>query len=112
MIVLMAIFCCAQSVSAQQRTKVADGIYIALYSNVAVIENDNIQQTIQIKVNKSDGIYEVVCGDTVIKRIAKDGLKEAINSAFKHIGLDGWITKSVTNHYVDKYYQNVCNYLR
>lgn len=112
MIALIAIICCAQSVSAQQRTKVANGIYIALYGNVAVVENNNTQQTIQIKVSKSDGIYEVLCGNTVVRRIAKDGLKEAINSAFKYVGLDGWLTKSTTSYYIDKYYQNVCNYLR
>lgn len=112
MMVLITIICCAGNASAQQRTKVSDGVYIALYGNVAVIENDNTQQSVQIKVVKSDNLYDVVCGDTVVKRVAKEGLKEAINKAFEYAGLDGWATKSAVSYYVDKYYQQACDYFR
>ena len=110
MMVLITIICCAETITAQSRTKVADGVYIALYGNVAVIENHNTQQSIQIKVAKSDSLYDVICGDTVVKSVAKEGLKEAINKAFEYVGLDGWATKSAASYYVDKYYQQVCDY--
>lgn len=111
MMVLISIICCAEIASAQNRTKIADGVYIALYGNVAVIENDNTQQSVQIKVVKSDSFYDVICGDTVVKHVAKEGLKEAINKAFEYAGLDGWASRSVVSYYVDKYYQQVCDYL-
>lgn len=110
MMVLITIILCSETLTAQNRTKVADGVYIALYGNVAVIENDNTQQSIQIKVVKSDNLYDVICGDTVLKRVAKEGLKEAINKAFEYAGLDGWATKSVVGYYVDKYYQQACDF--
>lgn len=110
MIAVIAIICCAETALAQDRTKIADGVYIALYGNVAVIENDNTQQSIQIKVVKSDSFYDVICGDTVVKHVAKEGIKEAINYAFEYVGLDGWVSRSVVSYYVNKYYEKTCDF--
>lgn len=111
MVVMIAALFCAETVSAQKRTQVADGVYIALYGNVAVVENDNTQQTVRIKVVKSDRLYDIICGDTVVRQVAQEGIKEGINKAFEYVGLDGWVSKAVVSHYVNKYYQNVCDFI-
>ncbi len=111
MMAIIATFCCTETVSAQQRTKVADGVYIALYGNVAVVENDNTQQTVKIRVIKSDSLYDIMCGDTVVRQVTQEGIKEGINKAFEYIGLDGWVSRTVVSHYVNKYYQNVCDFI-
>lgn len=113
-IAFVAIFCVVDTANAQQRTKVGEGVYITTYGNVAVVENDNTQQSIEIKVTKSDGLYEILCGDTIVKRVAKEGIKTAINSAIeyadKYIKINSWISKTAVSYYVDKYYESVCNY--
>ncbi len=113
MIAVIAIVCCAATASAQQRTKVADGVYIATYGNVTVIENDNTQQSVQIKVVKSDSLYDILCGDTVVKTVTKAGLTEAISAVIQgYTAIPRWVSRAVVNHIVNKIYDGVCNYYR
>lgn len=56
--------------SAQQRTQVSDGVYLTTYGNVTVIENGNTQQSFKITVSKSDTLYDIICGDTIVKSVA------------------------------------------
>ena len=114
MIAIIAIICCAETASAQQRTKVADGIYMVTYGNVTVIENDNTQQTVQIKVQKkSDTMYDILCGDTVVKSVAKTGLKAGLAYAIQtYTTIPAWVSGGAINWIVDKAYEGACNYFR
>lgn len=98
---------------AQNRTKVADGVYLATYGNVTVIENDNTQQSVQIKVVKSDSMYDILCGNTVVKTVAKVGLVEGITFAVQSYTLiPKWVTKTIVGDIVNKIYDGVCDYYR
>lgn len=114
MIALIAVIVCAESASAQNRTKVADGIYMVTYGNVTVIENDNTQQTVQIKVQKkSDTMYDILCGDTVVKSVAKTGLKAGLTYAIQtYTTIPAWVSGGAISWIVDKAYDGACNYFK
>lgn len=113
MIALIAIICCAEPVSAQNRIKVADGVYLVTYGNVTVIENDKTQQSVQIKVVKSKSMYDILCGDTVVKTVAKAGLTEGITTVIQSYTLiPRWVSRAVVGHIVNKVYEGVCDYYR
>lgn len=55
---------------AQSRTKVGDGVYLVMYGNKAIIEDDNNQRSISVEIfqesinrQTSQKIYKVVCGN-------------------------------------------------
>lgn len=102
------------SINAQQRVKISDGVYIVTYGNVSVIENDNTQQTIQIKVEKKDdGLYDVLCGNTVVKQVAKSGIRAGIGYAIQtYTSIPKWVTDPIVRHIVDKVYDGVCEYYK
>lgn len=113
LIAVIAIVCCTETISAQQRIKVADGVTLATYGNVTVVENDNTQQSVQIKVVKSDNLYDILCGDTVVKTVAKAGLTEGISAVIMgYTAIPRWVTRAVVGHIVNKIYEGVCNYFR
>lgn len=114
MMALVAIIFCSQSVLAQQRTEVAKGVFIVTYGNVTVIENDNTQQTVRIKVQKKeDSMYDIICGDTVVKTIAKSGLRDGITYVIQtYTAVPNWLTRAAVGAVVDKVYDGVCNYFR
>lgn len=110
-VAVIATICCVQIVNAQQRTEVMDGVYIATYGNVTVIENDNTQQTVQIRVVKSDNLYDIMCGNTVVKTVAKAGLRKGISYVITgYTAIPKWLTKAAVGFVVDKVYDGVCNY--
>lgn len=112
-IAILAVLCCSITVSAQQRVEVAQGVYLATYGNVTVIENDNTQQSVQIKVVKSDNMYDILCGNTVVKTVAKAGLTEGITAVIQgYTAIPRWVSRAVVNHIVNKVYDGVCNYYR
>lgn len=113
MIALIAIICCTEPVSAQNKIKVADGVYLVTYGNVTVIENDKTQQSVQIKVVKSDSMYDILCGDTVVKTVAKASLTEGITFVIQSYTLiPRWVSRAVVGHIVNKVYEGVCDYYR
>lgn len=70
--------------SAQNRTKVGDGVYLVTYGSTAVIEDEKNQCSISIEISQesidrqtNQKIYKVVCGKWT-KRVVKDGLTAAI----------------------------------
>ncbi len=110
-IAVVTIVCCSQTVCAQQRTEVAKGVYLTTYGNVTVIENDNTQQSIQIKVVKSDNLYDILCGDTVVKTVAKAALTQGITAVIQaHTAIPQWVSRAIVGHIVNKIYDGVCNY--
>ncbi len=101
---------CAQDLSAQQRTEIVQGVYITTYGNVSVIENDNTQQTVKIKVVKSDNLYDIMCGNTVVKTVAKAGLRNGIAYVIQsYTMIPKWVTKGAVGFVVDKVYDGVCD---
>lgn len=112
--ILVIVFAIAPVTSAQHRTKLYDGVYIASYGNTTVIENDNTQQTIQITVSQSknsfgEKVYEVACGNSRSKKVLKSGLKVAIGAALKSSGA-GWFASWAVSEAVDYIYDSVCDY--
>lgn len=99
---------------AQNRFKVSDGVYIATYGNVSVIENDNTKQSIQIKVEKkSDDLYDIFCNNKYVKSATKRVLKETINLAItSSTGGAGILTRVAIEVGVDYIYDSVCEYYK
>ena len=91
MVAVIAIVCCAQTADAQQRTEVAKGVYLTTYGNVTVIENDNLQQSIQIRVEKSDNLYEISlwkhCGENCRQRSIDPRNHGSYSSKHSHTAL-------------------------
>ncbi len=113
LLLFVAFLAMSLSISAQKRVKVSEGIYIATYGNVSVIENDNTQQTIQIKVaKKSDGMYDIFCNNKYVKTVAKSALKSGIKYAITNIsgGALTWLSRTVVDTAVDVAYDKVCEY--
>lgn len=112
-IAIIAIICCVETTSAQQRIKVDDGVYLTTYGNVTVIENDNTQQSVQIKVVKSESLYDILCNDTIVKTVAKTGLVQGISYVIQgYTAIPEWVSKAVVAHIVNKVYDGVCDYYR
>lgn len=114
MIAIVAIISCSISTYAQQRTEVSNGIYLVTYGNVTVIENDSIQQSIQIKVQENgDNLYDIICGDTIVKTVAKAALVEGISAVIQgYTAIPRWVSRAVVGHIVNKVYEGVCEYYR
>ena len=115
LVMIMAIIAIAfaQSISAQNRTEITPGVYITTYGNVSVIENDNTQQSVQIKVVKSDNLYDIMCGNTVVKTVAKAALREGITSVIQgYTMIPKWLTRAGVGYVVDLAYDGACEYFR
>lgn len=103
----------SQSISAQNRTEITPGVYITTYGNVSVIENDNTQQSVQIKVVKSDNLYDIMCGNTVVKTVVKTALREGITTVIQgYTTIPKWLTKAGVGYVVDLVYEGVCDHFR
>lgn len=110
---VMAMLFTANISNAQQRVRVGDGIYVVSYGNVTVIENDNTQQTVQIKIaEKSDNLYDIFCGNKYVKNVTKTALKKGIESVITAStgGTLTWLGKIAVGTVVDIAYDGVCNY--
>lgn len=108
---LAALFLVTNTASAQKRTKVGDGIYLVTYGDVTVLENDNTQQTIQIKVTKSDNLYDVFCGNQTVKRVTKAVLRKTIKGLLTKVTLGmSWAGEVIIDEAVNITYDSVCNY--
>lgn len=113
----------ASTVSAQNRVKIKDGLYLVTYGSSVVIEDDINQRSISVSVTKEadnyqtgKATYEVVCGKWS-KRVVKDSLKAAIASGIAASGASGgtsliisaagtlanYIYDDVCQHYESKY---------
>lgn len=110
MIVFMAVVAMGQS-----RTPLVDGVFLAQYGNVYVIENERTQQSVRIKVTKEKSLYEVFCNDTLYRTVTKAGLKAAIEGAI--IAASGgstgsWVSGAVAGDAADRFYNWVCTKLK
>ena len=106
----------SNSAFAQQRTEIADGVYLVKYGNAAYgIENDNTKQCINLTVTqqkKSDGsaMYNILCGNKLTKDITKGTLAAAITTTLTSLG-QPWLSV-VALPVANNIYDDVCNYFR
>ena len=114
MSVLCLLFANTADVNAQQRTKIADGYYLASYGNVQVIEDDNRGMSIEVRVERAgtnsygEQLYNVLCKNQTIKSVAKGGLSAAIKSALAAAGVP--IPSWVIGPAVSYIYDAICDY--
>lgn len=104
--------------SAQNRTKVGDGVYLVTYGSTAVIEDDKNQRSISIEISQesidrqtNQKIYKVACGKWT-KRVVKDGLKAAIAGGIAASGATGGTSAiiSAASTAALYIYEDVCEY--
>lgn len=104
--------------SAQNRTKVGDGVYLVTYGSTAVIEDEKNQRSISIKISQesidrqtNQKIYKVACGKWT-KRVVKDGLKAAIAGGIAASGATGGTSAivSAASTAALYIYEDVCDY--
>lgn len=111
---LVVMLLSAANINAQQRTKIGEGVYLTTYGNVSVIEDDNAQMTLQLKVEKAgtnsvgETVYNVLCGNKLVKGLVKAGLTKGIQSALAASGipLPSWAVGPI----VSEIYDAVCEY--
>lgn len=104
----------ATNANAQERVKMGQGIYLVSYGNTFVIENDNTQQTISLSVNKKtnnagEEVYQVLCGNSYTKTVAKYALTSAISGAVAASGVGSWAA-GLAGALTSKIYEDVCSY--
>lgn len=104
----------AVNADAQQRTKIGEGIYLTTYGDVSVIENDNVQMTMQLKVEKAgtnsvgENVYNILCGNKWVKGLLKAGLTKGIQTALASSGIP--LPKWAVGPIVSGIYDSVCEY--
>lgn len=113
-LLLCSVLFLAITAQAQERTHIANGLYIVRYGNVTVIEDDVNQRTIQLKVEKEQSstgqtIYRVMCGNKYVKTVAKTGLSMAIKSAVASTGVGAFGAGAVAA-IATTAYDDACNY--
>ena len=83
------------TISAQTRTKVSEGLYLVDYAGTYVIEDEINQRSVSLTIteeirdrNSDERTYKVVCGKWS-KRVVKDGLRAAIAGGIAASGATG-----------------------
>ena len=133
-ILIALLIACGSFLYAQERTKIADGLYMVRYGNVSVLEDNIHQCTIQLKVEQSSQtdsygqqLYDLFCGNEYTKNIAKTSLKYAIASIITKVateigaatgGVAGGVAGASVGGYISQYattiaskaYDDACNY--
>lgn len=114
LVAMIGIFASTNSVYAQTRTKIVDGLYLVRYGNTAVIEDDKNQMTWNLSVTreqKSTGewVYYVACGNKYSKNVAKYGLSGAVTAAVAATGIGTWAA-GAAGVIASTFYDDVCNY--
>jgi len=108
------LFVTQNTLSAEERTKIGEGIYVVSYGSTSWIENDNIGMSFPIKVEKAgknsygETLYNVLCENKVIKNVAKGGLTAAIKTALASAGIPipSWAISPIVN----AIYDGICDY--
>lgn len=126
LIAVFAVLMISDNANAQKKTKIADGLYLVSYGNTCVIEDDNNQQSLRLKVDmRKDGsgrpIYDLLCGNKYTKGIAKTALQGAITYGLASAGAAmGGASGAAFGAYLSKYansiasnfYDDVCDYYK
>lgn len=99
---------------ANNKTELDSGIYLVQYGDTYVIENDNTRQTVKIRVVKSATLYDVFCGDTLFRSVAKAGLQATIEGAITAAtgSPSGWLSGAIAADAAGRIYDWVCRQIR
>lgn len=120
----ISLFFIGEEAFAQQRTKIAEGVYLVRYGNTAVVEDDINQKTWQLSVKaeeKKDSqgrptgelIYDLACGNKYTKGLTKLALSRAITASLTAVaGPYGTVTATVANAVANTFYEDVCKYYK
>ena len=102
---LAGLFSIGKNVSAQDKIKLSDGLFIVDYGGTYVIEDDVNQRTISLKIiqqrkderdlQNSEYMYQVVCG-SFSKMVTKFALKTAVKEGIKQAGITGGASLAVS----------------
>jgi hypothetical protein len=114
LVAVIGLFVTSNSVFAQQRTKIAEGLTLVRYGNTAVIEDDIHQKTWNLSVTKEqkstgEWIYYVACGNKYSKAVAKYALSGAVSAAVAATGI-GAFSSGVAGVVASTFYDDVCEY--
>ena len=117
LLVLAAVLFTFNFASAQQRKEIQKDVYLVMYGDKLIIEDDANGRSISMEVyqaglDRQNGemMYNVVCGKYT-KKVLQWGLKEAIKAGFKAAGATGgWsLTASAIGLAADIGYDYLCN---
>ncbi len=114
LILFIAVFGIAFSGYAQQKTKIADGIWLVRYGNTSVLEDDIHQKTWRIVVTREkksvgDWVYTVACGNKYTKTVAKHLISGAVAAGVASAS-GGTVPASLTHTIAGYVYDDVCEY--
>ena len=111
LVVLISFLGVFNTVTAQTRTRLADGIYLVSYGNRFGIENDKTQQCINLSVTqKSDGMYEVLCGNSYSKTVVQYSISTAVTAGVTALtGGNAWLG-GLAGAISYRVYEDVCRY--
>lgn len=124
LLVIMVLLGMTPIVSAQQRTKIIDGVYLVRYGNTAVVEDDinkmtwNLSVTAEAKTDNmgrkvGEYVYTFACGNKYTKGLTKLALKGAIVTTLTSATVGaGAITADVAATIALIYYDDVCDYYK
>lgn len=124
LLVIMVLLGMTPIVSAQQRTKIIDGVYLVRYGNTAVVEDDINQMTWNLSVTAEattdnmgrkvgEYVYTFACGNKYTKGLTKFALKGAIVTTLTSATVGaGAITADVAATIALIYYDDVCDYYK
>lgn len=86
---VLASFSFVDTISAQTRVRVDDGVYLVRYGKTSVLEDEKNQRSISIEIaqdgidqRNKEKVYKVVCGKWT-KRVVKKALKTAVDEGIR-----------------------------
>ncbi len=92
LLILVVLFSTFTYANAQERTKISDGVYMVMYGNKMIFEDDVRGQSYSVEVYqevvdyRNEKIaYTVICGKYT-KTVFQEGLKRAIEGALSSAG--------------------------
>lgn len=115
LVAIIGLFATINTVSAQTRTKIADGLTLVRYGNTAVLEDEKNQKTWNLSATreqKSTGewVYTVAC-EGYTRVAIQGGLQGAISYVLVQSGVGAFWVGAV-NGIAAKFYQDVCDYYK
>lgn len=114
LILFIAVFGIVFSGNAQQKTKIADGVWLVRYGNTSVLEDDIHQKTWQIAVTREqksvgDWVYTVACGNKYTKAVTKFGITSAVAAGVVYVS-GGYVNAGLAKTIAGYVYDDVCDY--
>ena len=115
----LSLFGINNTIIAQQRTKLSEGVTLVNYGNFQIIEDENRQQSIRIEVKETEKketstgetIYAVFCQNKLVKNVTKGGITAAISAGLKATVWGSVVPSWLVGAAVNAAYDYACEYL-